>query len=233
MSLSVDKSTVTSLTWRQLCTSIVLSCAALGTNAPGTGAIGLVLLSDQPQHSFNVPNCSYAEYCYGERALSNATNNQLPDGPVLPVVKVTTSFDAMGDGTTGNTVAIKNATAAIGTTYPTGAVLYFPNGTYILSGQLKVASSNTIMRGQSRDGTIFRLTKSLAELGIGSNWWYAEGLVVFEKAATQSYTNSVLLSNPARGATTLNVSNTNQWAIGDLMKLVVKETVTDGNILYE
>src|SRR4028118_757772 len=164
MSVSGFKSSLSSSSWRGLRTAILLSCAAVGMAVPALAQSAWSSYQANPNAHPNIPNASYAGYYYGEQALPSASDNRLPDGTVLPVIDVKTAFGAQGNGTTDDTQAIKNAIAAVGPSYPNGVVLYFPNGTYILSGQLNITTSKTILRGEGRDGTIFRFTKSLEEL---------------------------------------------------------------------
>ena len=217
--------------WRGLRTAFVLSSAALGPAAPVLAQSAWSSYQANPNAHPNIPNASYAGYYYGERELPKTSDNRLPDGTVLPVINVKTSFGAQGNGTTDDTQAIKNAIAAVGgTSYPNGAVLYFPNGTYILSGQLNITTSKTILRGESRAGTIFRFTKSLEELfptaaGSTKPWGYSGGLITFQKSWTDSFPAFSFVTYPNRGATTLNITGAGNWAVGDFMKIVVKDVV--------
>ena len=61
-----------------------------------------------------------------------------------------TDYGAKGDGITDDTVAIKNALAAI----QEGQTLYFPKGEYIISSVLSIKSSNITIQGEN--GTIIR-----------------------------------------------------------------------------
>ena len=98
-------------------------------------------------------------------AAARAENIVFPTSPVSPVINVKTAFGAVGDGVTDDTAAIQNAiTAYVGTH---GRVLYFPNGTYLVSSTLSFGSAATIakgltLQGQSQAGTVLRLKDSAA-----------------------------------------------------------------------
>ena len=83
-----------------------------------------------------------------------------PDAGVVDVTKA--PYNAKGDGRTDDTQAIQQALAD----HPNqGAIIYLPNGTYLISNTLKwphgtrggVEEKNTILQGQSRDGAVIKL----------------------------------------------------------------------------
>lgn len=79
------------------------------------------------------------------------------------VINVKTQFGAKGDGVTDDTAAIQAALNA----YPNGGrIIYLPNGTYLVSNTLSWPAGtpgtgneykNTILQGQSQQGTIVKL----------------------------------------------------------------------------
>jgi hypothetical protein len=82
------------------------------------------------------------------------------------VINVKTQFGAKGDGVTDDTAAIQAALNA----YPNGGrIIYLPNGTYLVSNTLSWPAGtpgtgndykNTILQGQSQQGTIVKLRDS-------------------------------------------------------------------------
>jgi len=132
---------------------------------------------ETPDTHPNIPNCSYAGYRYGETPIPSI------EGPVFDV----TRYGAKGDGETDDTAAIRAALSAVG---DEGGVVYFPEGRYAVSGVLFVHTNNTVLRGQSRDGTEIVFTQPL-DRGYGTyfytttsgkvatRWTYSGGLVWF------------------------------------------------------
>lgn len=107
-------------------------------------------------------------------------------------------YDAVGDGRTDDTVAIQQALDA----HPSGnRIIYLPNGTYLVSDQLRwppstdersrsgSAHKRTILQGQSRDGVVIRLTDN------------ADGFqtrtVVERKGRTKTYGRGVIWTGTA------------------------------------
>ena len=88
--------------------------------------------------------------------------------PADAVVNVKTQFGAKGDGVTDDTQAIRNAIrAGIGSnSHP--KVLYFPNGTYLVSDTLDWHNAGgywdtfLTFQGESRNGTVIRLVDHAA-----------------------------------------------------------------------
>ncbi len=94
-----------------------------------------------------------------------AENIVFPTSPDAGVVNVKTAFAATGDGVTDDTTAIQAAITANAGTY--GRVLYFPNGTYLVSdtispGSLVASCKGLTLQGQSQAGTIIRLKDNAA-----------------------------------------------------------------------
>ncbi len=84
-----------------------------------------------------LPNNSFAGYHDGEAALPS------PNGPLIDV----RAFGAKGDGTTDDTEAVRKA---IDSVTSGGGVVYFPDGSYSLSGPLFVQTDRTVLRGEPR-----------------------------------------------------------------------------------
>lgn len=98
-------------------------------------------------------------------AHSFAENIVFPSSPDAGVINVKTAFGAVGDGVTDDTAAINAAIAAHAGTY--GRVLYFPNGTYLVSdtitpGALVSKCKGLTLQGQSQAGTILKLKDNAA-----------------------------------------------------------------------
>lgn len=177
-----------------------------------------------PNTHVHIPNVSYAGYKYGSQSL--------PTGGTLYNVK---NYGAQGDGVTDDTAEIRNAIAAVGSS---GGVVYFPTGTYIISGPLFVHKNNTILRGENRDSTTLKFTKSLNEsYGTAapssdlnnSRWSWSGGLIWITPQVQNTYrsgtgnipgseweegwrTDTVRLADITashlRGTQTINVSST-------------------------
>ena len=89
-----------------------------------------------------------------------AENIVFPTSPDAGAINVKTAFGAVGDGVTDDTAALQSAFTANAGTY--GRVLYFPNGTYLVSATLApgatvAAAKGLTLQGQSQAGTIIRL----------------------------------------------------------------------------
>jgi Pectate lyase superfamily protein len=98
-------------------------------------------------------------------AAAFAENIIFPISPSAGVINVKTSYAVAGDGVTDNTVAINAAIAANAGTY--GRVLYFPNGTYLVSdtitpGTAVASCKGVTLQGQSQAGTIIKLKDNAA-----------------------------------------------------------------------
>ena len=82
--------------------------------------------------------------------------------PIIGYVTVINVMDygATGLGTSDDTTAIQralNAVPAATANTPSGAIVYFPQGTYLISSPLTRTKSNTHILGEGKDATIIRL----------------------------------------------------------------------------
>jgi len=79
----------------------------------------------------------------------------------LTVLNVMTDYGAFGDGVADDTAAINAAFAAVPAANPPhtngGAIVYFPSGTYLVSGPLTRQVSYTRCVGEGKDSTTIRL----------------------------------------------------------------------------
>ena len=94
-----------------------------------------------------------------------AENIVFPSSPDAGVINVKTAYGAIGDGVADDTAAIQAAITANAGTF--GRVLYFPNGTYLVSATIScgatiAAAKGVTLQGQSQAGTILRLKDSAA-----------------------------------------------------------------------
>lgn len=152
-----------------------------------------------------LPDYSYAGYHAGDRAL-----------PRVPVVADVKSFGAKGDGRTDDTAAFRKAIA----TARAGAILV-PRGRYLLQGDLRIARSGVVLRGEGSgpNGAELYFTKSLADLyGARPQWSWNGGLIRVAPAASGKRLTAV--AAPAvRGDTTLTLAAPVALAPGDLVVL--------------
>ena len=124
-------------------------------------------------------------------AIAAAAQERLfPDN--AGVVNVKTQYGATGDGTTDDWAAIQKA---IDENKRRFRVLYFPNGTYLVTKKLTYGRDLTeakqlVLQGQSRDGTVLRLADRAADFEDPGNKNYL--LTMFEGRATgQAFHNSI------------------------------------------
>jgi hypothetical protein len=169
----------------------------------------------------NIPNVSYAGYRYGETLLPS------PQGPVINVK----DHGAKGDGQTDDTAAIRKALEAVALAR-TGAIVFFPDGTYVISGVLFVHTSRTVLRGQSRNGTRLLFTKPLSSYATNvspgnnrSRWNWAGGLIWVTPARRNTYVPP---------GTDLSATFSDSWASGsDLTKVAARAARGDSTITVE
>jgi hypothetical protein len=191
-------------------------------------AVWQAYVADPDKHP-NIPNVSFAGYHLGEAPLPTGS------GPMLDVKQ---AHGAKGDGQTDDTLALRAALAAVP---EGGGVVYIPDGEYLLSGPLFVHRSGTIVRGQSREGTRLRFTRSLEQSYAvnrktdtnQSRWSWSGGMIWLGPESKNTYLSSVgnisttfsedwnvgaaltTIEPAARGATTLEVASTQGLKAGD------------------
>jgi hypothetical protein len=161
---------------------------------------------------------SYAGYHAGEK--------KIPDQPSGQIYDVTKSpYSADKTGRTNSTTAIQaaiNAAESAG-----GGIVFFPAGTYSLQHQtgkayaLRVSKSNIVLKGENSDTTKIFLnssvsrSKSIIEVSPenDTNW----------KSSTGTSVN-YLSSNAEVASTTIPLSTTPQFKVGDLIVLTHDDT---------
>ena len=103
-------------------------------------------------------------------------------------------FGATGDGTTDDTSAVQSAITAVGSAG--GGQVYFPAGTYKISAELTLSSSNVVLIGSSRNGTtILQAATNTKILNISGNYCGVQSLGF-------NYT-----STPTAGATAIYITS--------------------------
>ncbi|MCI0591184.1 MAG: Ig-like domain-containing protein, partial [Gammaproteobacteria bacterium] len=106
-------------------------------------------------------------------AASSGPEDYVPQ--VAGVVNVK-SFGAKGDGVTDDTAAIQQAiTQTLGTHSGSNNIIYFPNGTYLVSNRLEPKGTDGkwdcafTVQGESRDGAVIRLKNNAPGYGSPSS----------------------------------------------------------------
>lgn len=180
--------------------------AAARTSRPSPVPIWTDYIKDPDRHP-NIPNVSYAGFRNGDEPLPFPTTN---------IVNVKLSpYHAKGDGVTDDTGAIRAAISDVGAG---GAVIFFPQGTYLISDVIFVHRSGTILRGESRERTTLHFAKSLTDAygpapysGGGRSWWsWSGGLIWFTPESKHTYraTKDPILHLPE------------DWMVGDQLATI-------------
>lgn len=107
------------------------------------------------------------------------------------IVDVTQApYNAKGDGVTDDTAAIQKA---LDTNVDRGAIIYLPNGIYLISDTLRWGGDesrqrNTVLQGQSRAGTILRLHDNCPGFASPRN---PKGVIYTGHAPAQRFGNEI------------------------------------------
>ena len=205
--------------------------------------------SNPDQHP-NIPNCSYAGYrgaqCGSVLPNPNYTIYNVKNAP----------YNAKGDGTTDDALAIQAAINAAGAAG--GGIVSIPAGTYLLNNFLHIKHSNVIMRGAGRDLTTLDFAKSLQNIKgdfitntADYNWWWSGGLVWIGPDNTFDANGKVVVTNTqiqgweywrggsvittvsgtaTRGAKTITVASTSGLSAG-MKVLMTWENPSDKSLL--
>lgn len=137
----------------------------------------------------NIPNVSHAGYAGGGVAL--------PDGSGTVLVSVTT-HGAVGDGVADDTAAVRAAVAEAASRtgeQPNGSTVFFPPGTYRLSGPILIHDDDILLRGFGPDQTTLLFDESLTSSYAvypgndpgDSIWSYAGGMIWFTDSSRNPY----------------------------------------------
>lgn len=167
---------------------IVRNTVANNSNNPNSDMTGWVLAN-------NLDNILYKTSLTG--GVDRTVKSKLSD--ILSVK----DFGAKGDGSTNDTIAIAAAHNAAKTI---GATVFFPNGTYILSGINDVSNDNVSWYGESKEGVIIRLTTTSINL-------------------QSTPTTKVLSGSNLRNTNTLNLTDASGLGNGGVIFLSASEVV--------
>jgi len=154
-----------------------------------------------------LPDYSYAGYLAGETAL-----------PVVEERWSVLDFGAVGDGASDDTVAIQTAIDTAGASLESGesGAIWFPEGTYRLTGQLTVTHSGLVLRGAGQDLTRLSFEVSLTDIyGSSDSWSYSGGLLSLEGATGGEITT--LVSDAARGDRSLSIAESSALSVGQFV----------------
>lgn len=134
-----------------------------------------------------LPDFSFAGYGCGERPI-----------PKVQVAGNVKEFGAIGDGIADDTEAFRKALESI----KSGAILV-PAGRYVLTGQIQIAKSGVVLRGEGMGKTVLVFPKSLEQIhsprsidGGKSRWSFSGAFVEFN--GTQRGRKLAELAQPAR-----------------------------------
>ncbi len=180
---------------------LVLGAAsvALGvTFASGQLSEAWVAYLANPDAHPNIPNVSHAGYGGG--------GVPLPDGSGNPLVSVT-DFGATGNGVSDDTAAVRLAIAVAAGQADPSVTVYFPAGTYKLSGPLLIHDDGVELRGAGRGETTLHFTESLTTSYAAwpgsdpgdSNWSFNGGMIWFTDASRDPYYAGVPTITTANG----------------------------------
>lgn len=144
-----------------------------------------------PNSQPNIPNCSYAGYHYGDKAL--------PEGPATVFNVKDAPYSAKGDNSTDDTESIRKAIRAAEDAG--GGIVYIPKGHYICSGVLFINADNVILRGESETETVLHFTNSLTS-GYAPNytggsvvdqimWSWAGGMIWITPRSKNTYLSAI------------------------------------------
>jgi len=190
--------------------ALLLLLSGLASNAASAGTSALWGESGELwDPNGRLPDFSYAGYHAGE--------SPLPDVEERWSVA---SYGAVGDGETDDTVAIQTAITAAGESLGVGeaGALWFPAGTYRITGQIRMEQPGLVLRGAGRDDTKLAFDVSLADVyGASEAWSYSGGLISLEGETGGEIT--ALSADAERGDLTLEVTDSASLAPGQFIIL--------------
>lgn len=163
-------------------------------------------------------NFVFGEFMLDDSRRTNWSNAGVYGGiPNIssPVVNVK-DFGAVGDGTTDDSAAVANAINSIKSKLP--AVVYFPEGTYLLKSKIDLQNlDGIVIRG---DG--YKKTKLIFDLN-GSNSSCIE-VLTYRRGNWVS-----ALSGYEKGSTQILVADVSQFKVGDIAEI---QQANDSAIMY-
>lgn len=150
-----------------------------------------------------LPDFSFAGYHRGEDPI-----------PAIPVVASVKDYGAKGDGVTDDTAAINKAISSISK----GAIL-IPAGTYKISNIIYIKKPNIVLRGEGKDKTIIKMTKSMTDiLGASGKWSYLGGTIWVDGSVSRTVVAEVT-KEADRGANQLVLSSVSGLSVGNSIRL--------------
>jgi Pectate lyase superfamily protein len=147
----------------------------------------------------------------------------IPDvaGPVKSVIDFGAHPNDQGDDTAAFLAAIAGT--------PSG-VLFIPEGRYIITQRLEIKKKNFVLRGAGQGKTVLFFPKSLGDVygltqnGNGAtNFSFGDGFIRVTGRDTGERL-ATITANAARGATALSVSSTSGISVGQLVRVVQRDS---------
>ncbi|MEL7473408.1 MAG: glycosyl hydrolase family 28-related protein [Planctomycetota bacterium] len=231
--------------------AIAASIACTPMAAEAQVAAAWTAFEANPDTHPNIPNVMHSGYKGGGVGFPDDTGRQ--------IVNVA-SFGAAGDGVADDTAAVRaalNFAELAEPSAPVGVTVFFPAGTYRLSGPLLVHSDRTILRGADTDTATLLFTESLEtsyadfDLGGGnSGWSFNGGLVWFTDESRNDYFTGVPtisgigdnwqfggpsgdVTQPAvRGDRTITVQNAGSFSPGDAVIVEIDNAPDFSTLLH-
>lgn len=164
-----------------------------------------------------LPDFSYAGYHRGEQPLPKLK----PDCSVK-------DFGAVGDGKTDDTAAIQRAIEQAA-----GQTIRIPQGTYLITDFLYIRTAKTVLQGAGNKRSILKFTKPLND--IKPNWgatttgrrtsnYSWSGGFVWARGTQSRKLLSQVTADAQRGATELQVADSDSFHPGDEIRLQLSDT---------
>ncbi len=159
---------------------------------------------------------SYAGYHRGERPIPLRS----PDVSVK-------DFGVRGDGKTDDTTAFQEAIKQ-----SAGKTILIPEGEYVITDQLLVGDSGTVLQGEGSDKSKLRFPTPLNEIkpnwgatttGLRTSNYSWSGGLIWVRGQLNSKTLAKVTEPASRGSRTLRVSSVEQFDVGNEFRLVLRE----------
>jgi hypothetical protein len=163
-----------------------------------------------------LPDYSYAGYHRGERPI-----------PVLAPRANVKDFGAKGTALTDDTAAFERAVEAAA-----GKVIAIPPGRYVITDIIAIRESGTVLKGAGPDKTVIYVPRPLEHIrsNMGatttgrptSNYSWSGGIFVAQGRLDRTRLAGVT-SSAKRGASTLVVDQPENFTVGDLVRLQLRD----------